>query len=73
MWCLGVHEAVQDINDSRTQVYKVDSNLGEAYLSGTGDTVIHEWTKSPLIVGTPGPIPRRTPGWTHMDKVSILS
>ena len=38
MWCLGV----QDINDSRTQVYKVDSNLGEAYLPGTGDTVIHE-------------------------------
>ena len=42
MWCLGVHEAVQDINDSRTQVYKVDSNLGEAYLPGTGDAVIHE-------------------------------
>ena len=39
-------------------VYKVDSNLGEAYLSGTGDTVIHEWTKSPLIVGTPGTMPR---------------
>ena len=42
MWCLGVHGAVQDINDSEPHVYNVESNVGEAYLPGTGDTVIHE-------------------------------